>query len=467
LKNTKWVNLLLAITLFWPLGIVQAQEDQPDGPVYIVQSGDTLWGISQRFGVSMNDLASKNGIIDPSQLAIGFQLVIPGLEGLQGVLVTSSVPFGESLTTLSRRFQIPFHLMARLNTITNPEEAYVGSNLIIPDPGDGGLKPSGGRVALKAGESLMEMAITQNTNPWALVFENGIQGTWDSVPGDVMHISKNDDQGPGAFPSYISEIQMTPSAAVQGQTVVLRVSSSKKISIEGDFVNQDLKFLENRDGIFVALNGIYTLIEPGIYPLKVVGMLEDGTPFSFSQRVQVKDGGYPYDPPLAVKTETTDVENTLPEDEQWFAIVEPVTPERFWDGVFQPPVPAYLRDCFPSKFGHRRSYNGSAYEFFHTGLDFCGGTGVEIFAPASGIVVFTGPLTVRGNATLIDHGWGVYSGYGHQSEILVSVGDRVETGDLIGKIGSTGRVTGPHLHWEIIVSGVQVDPLQWLTQEFP
>jgi murein DD-endopeptidase MepM/ murein hydrolase activator NlpD len=68
---------------------------------------------------------------------------------------------------------------------------------------------------------------------------------------------------------------------------------------------------------------------------------------------------------------------------------------------------------------------------------------------------------------VIDHGWGVYTAYGHQSEFLVQVGDRVEKGQLIGRVGETGRVSGPHLHFEVIVGGVQVDPLQWLGREFP
>jgi murein DD-endopeptidase MepM/ murein hydrolase activator NlpD len=100
-------------------------------------------------------------------------------------------------------------------------------------------------------------------------------------------------------------------------------------------------------------------------------------------------------------------------------------------------------------------------------LDFCGGVGDNIFAPARGEVVFSGPLTVRGNTTVIDHGWGVYSVYMHQSEILVETGDLVEAGQLIGLVGATGRVTGPHLHWEIWAGGVQVDPMPWLQVSYP
>jgi murein DD-endopeptidase MepM/ murein hydrolase activator NlpD len=123
--------------------------------------------------------------------------------------------------------------------------------------------------------------------------------------------------------------------------------------------------------------------------------------------------------------------------------------------------------CYSSRFGSRRSYNGGEYIYFHSGLDFCGQVGDPIYAAASGTVVFTGALTVRGEATMIDHGWGVYTAYMHQSEILVNVGDRVEKGELIGKVGNTGRVEGPHLHFEVIVGGVQADPLEWLNQEFP
>ena len=155
------------------------------------------------------------------------------------------------------------------------------------------------------------------------------------------------------------------------------------------------------------------------------------------------------------------------EDLQWVDVVNEVTPEKFWTGVFALPVPEHLSDCYPSKFGHRRSYNGSAYDFFHTGLDYCGTLGVDIYASASGRVVLTEDMIVRGNATVIDHGWGVYSAYAHQSENLVNVGDWVEKGQLIGRVGETGHVSGPHLHWEVIVGGVQVDPLQWLAREFP
>jgi murein DD-endopeptidase MepM/ murein hydrolase activator NlpD len=141
------------------------------------------------------------------------------------------------------------------------------------------------------------------------------------------------------------------------------------------------------------------------------------------------------------------------------------TPEKLWSGYFQ--VPSPFGDTFNSLFGTRRSFNGSDFIYFHAGLDFGGGLGVQIFAPAAGQVVFAAPLEVRGNATIINHGWGVYSGYWHQSEILVQEGQMVEPGQVIGIVGNTGRSSGAHLHWELWVGGVQVDPLDWLARIYP
>lgn len=99
-------------------------------------------------------------------------------------------------------------------------------------------------------------------------------------------------------------------------------------------------------------------------------------------------------------------------------------------------------------------------------MDFGGGESSPILAPASGVVVYTGALDVRGNATIISHGWGVYTGYWHQSRIEVKVGDVVQTGQTIGLMGATGRVTGPHLHFSVFVGSVEVDPEDWLNGQY-
>jgi murein DD-endopeptidase MepM/ murein hydrolase activator NlpD len=137
-----------------------------------------------------------------------------------------------------------------------------------------------------------------------------------------------------------------------------------------------------------------------------------------------------------------------------------------WQSSFIYPVdPSTLR--ITSNFGTRRSYNSGPVASFHGGTDFGGEIGLPIIVPAAGKVVLAEKLMVRGNAVLIDHGLGLFSGYWHMNGIAVQVGQAVKPGDLIGYLGDTGLVTGPHLHWEMRLNGIAVEPLQWVQQTIP
>lgn len=464
-KKLGWISLLLIVALLVSGGSALAQ-DTPQGPIYIVQAGDTLWSIAQRFGVSMDALAQANNIADASQLGEGAHLIIPGLTGVNGTLITVPVTYGESLFSLSRRYHVPSQALARLNRLTSPAELYAGSELIIPQEQ---VTPSSssGRAALNSGQTLLELAALHNTDPWALAATNNLSNTWSTLPGEALLAPGGTADGPWAFPAPISAVQISAFPPVQGKTVVIRLTAPEGLTLNGDWMGHSLHFFFDGNGEYIALQGVHALAEPGLYPLRLTGTLPDGTPFDFSQSVPVRSGEYAYEKIQVTDEVTLDPAVTRPEDEQWFALVTPVTPQKLWDGLFKNPSPIPLSEGFPSVYGTRRSYNGSAYTYFHSGLDMYGQTGFDIYAPAAGRVVFTGALTVRGNATIIDHGWGVYSAYMHQSEIRVQVGDHVEPGQVIGLVGATGRVNGPHLHFEIWAGGVQVDPLDWLTQVYP
>lgn len=465
-----WILLgALAGPAFLSVSLAVAQDTQPQGPVYIVQPGDSLWDISLRFGVSLDDLKRANSISDANQLAVGAQLVIPGLEGIQGTLITQRVGFGESLRSLGRRYGVSADQLARLNHLTSPIELFAGANLIVP--GQNAPTIDTRRIALGKGQSLLEMAVLQHTNPWTVAIRNYLTNTWSVLPGDILRIplsispTTNID-GPGALPETISAVTVKPLPLIQGDAFSIQITGTQGMSISGSVAGRSFNFFP-QNGQYIALQGIHALTEPGLYSIAISATLPEGDPFVFAQSVYLKGGGYPFDPVLTVSPETIDPAVTKPEDAEWTALAQPITPEKLWDGIFKSPVEALYSDCWPSLFGNRRSYNGSAYTYFHTGLDFCGGSGDKIFAPAAGVVVFAGPLTVRGNATLINHGWGVYTGYMHQSEILVRVGDRVEAGQEIGKVGGTGRVTGAHLHFEVWAGGVQVNPMSWLQRDYP
>jgi murein DD-endopeptidase MepM/ murein hydrolase activator NlpD len=456
-----------------PAGLAQTETPPPapaQGPEYIVQEGDSLWSIALRFRVSISDLTAANAMTDANNLNVGDRIIIPGLSGMQGVLTTQEVAFGDTLRSLSRRYQAPIETLVKLNHLTSQAELYAGASLVILS--NDAAPAAETRSVLAPGQSLLELAVLQGANPWAYALNNGLPGPAQALPGDVLRLpggsSTGESPGPGALPDAITGVTLRPQPFIQGGTVVIQIAGSEGMHLGGSLNERPLNiFPDPAAGGYVGLQGIHALAEPGLYPLVISGTLPGGANFAFSQSVFVDSGNYAFDPVLTVSPETIDPAVTAPEDAEWFALTAPVTPERLWSGQFQSPAPPPYSDCWPSFFGNRRSYNGSAYTYFHSGLDFCGGVGAEILAPAAGVVVFAGPLTVRGNATVINHGQGVYTGYLHQSEILVQVGDTVAPGQVIGKVGGTGRVTGPHLHWEVWAGGVQVDPMDWLLNTYP
>lgn len=110
-----------------------------------------------------------------------------------------------------------------------------------------------------------------------------------------------------------------------------------------------------------------------------------------------------------------------------------------------------------SPFGLRRFFNGEERNP-HSGLDFAVPQGTPVKAPADGEVVLVGDYFFNGKTVFLDHGQGLISMFCHLSAIDVAVGDQVSRGEVVGKVGATGRATGPHLHWNVSLNGVRVDP---------
>ncbi|HKI52994.1 MAG TPA: peptidoglycan DD-metalloendopeptidase family protein [Anaerolineales bacterium] len=458
------ITFFLLFSLIF-ISTTQSASAQASGPIYIVQSGDTLSFIASRFNVSLNDLIEANPTIDPNLLSQGQQVVIPGLEDVTGTLETEVVTFGDSLRSLSRRRQISYTQLIKLNRLVSPTELYVGISMIVPV--EEGQTELNSRISASDGESLLELSIKQGSNPWTLSSINNLGGTWDALPSDILYSSTGNSDGSSGLPSAFLSAGIEPLPMIQGGTEVVSVQVRDGYTVSGTLVDHSLRFFQVDDQQ-IALQGIHALLDPGVYPLRIDASLPDGSRQSYEQMVLVTTGNYRSES-IYVDPATIDPAVTEPENNQLYSITSPVTATRYWNGIFT--SPAVYPDEFTSFYGTRRMYFGLntdlTVEGFHTGLDFAGGEGLQIFAPAPGRVVFAGPLTVRGNATIIDHGWGVYSGFWHQSEQYVSVGDMVEQGQVIGLVGGTGRVTGPHLHWEVWVNGIQVNPLDWLNQAYP
>jgi murein DD-endopeptidase MepM/ murein hydrolase activator NlpD len=152
---------------------------------------------------------------------------------------------------------------------------------------------------------------------------------------------------------------------------------------------------------------------------------------------------------LAAKTQALDFENLIRELEtkrNLLASTPSIRPSDGW---------------ITSRFGYRTSPFTGRREF-HSGLDISNKTGVKIVATANGKIAYASRKMYIGNLIVIDHGYGRVTRYGHLDKIMVKPGQRVKRGDVIGLLGNTGRSTGPHVHYEVKINGVAVNPLKYI-----
>lgn len=157
------------------------------------------------------------------------------------------------------------------------------------------------------------------------------------------------------------------------------------------------------------------------------------------------------DPPPDLEQRIADEVKMLPE------VYAHSAPERLWRGRFVRPVPQRAN----SAFGARSIFNGERRNP-HAGTDFLSPAGTRIKAPNAGRIVLARELYFTGNTIVIDHGLGMFSMLAHLSRLDVREGDTIEAGHVVGLVGATGRVTGPHLHWGLRVGDARVNPLSAL-----
>lgn len=246
----------------------------------------------------------------------------------------------------------------------------------------------------------------------------------------------------------------------QGQVGIVRVTGSNIAAVRAVFQERVFLFYaENSE--WNGLIAADMALDAGIYPLQVWVEYSDDEPEIFDQTVEVENGAFGRSDVTVsaslVPLLDPDIEQS--EMDKLANIVERTTPERYWtDSGFALPVDQELSGWF----GTWRLYNGT-YWGRHTGVDTRVGVGTPLAAIANGRVVLAGSMTIRGNYVLIDHGWGVFSGYAHLDQMLVIPGQWVRKGEIIGmSSGLNGRSNGAHLHWEMSVNGVWIDPESFL-----
>ena len=207
-----------------------------------------------------------------------------------------------------------------------------------------------------------------------------------------------------------------------------------------------------------ALIGIDLATRPGKYRLEIRGKTAAGSSAAARPEIAVLQKNFPTRHLTVeekyVRPSKEEEERIAREAKKVESIFTSTSEERLWKEPFVAPVPG---DPI-SSFGKRSIVNGQARSP-HSGTDFKGSTGTPVKAPAGGRVILSENLYFSGNTIILDHGLGVYSFMAHLSVMIVKEGSTVRRGELIGRVGATGRVTGPHLHWTLRLCGARIDPL--------
>lgn len=398
-------GVLLVILASVPVVVQAAPPVQEPIAVYTVQLDDTLSAIAERYETTVQALVQANGIQNPDLIYPGQRLTIPSALPTQQ-RVYHTVQSGETLYRIALRYGTTVQALAAANNLANPNLIYVGQKLLIPH--------------LPLAEPL---------------------------------------------PAPFVAVELIPLPVVQGQTLVVKVKTGGISGLSGLYDGGRPVIFVEGDGERWALIGIHALTEAGTHPLKLIATDSAGRQTEVLLSVPIVDGGYGVEnivlPPE--RASLLDPALLTAERERLAQVFSVFGRQQWWMGPFIAPVEGRIT----SRFGTRRSYNGGPATSYHEGIDYDAPPGAPVRAANDGQVALAEPLTVRGNAVIIDHGLGVHSGYYHLSEISVREGQQVKKGDVVGKVGDTGLATGPHLHWEIRVSGVNVDPTQWMQQTIP
>jgi murein DD-endopeptidase MepM/ murein hydrolase activator NlpD len=405
---------LLVHLLFVPAAHA-APPDQEPTTVYVVQLDDTLSAIASRYDTTVQALVQANGIKDPNLIHPGQRLVIPSASPTPEPTTREQVHVvqrGETLYRIAQRYGTTVQALVAANNLANPNLIHWGQKLILPS------------------------AMASPAEP---------------------------------LPAPFGAVELAPLPIVQGQTLVVKVQTEGTVGLSGLYdKDRPVIFVEGEQrtlGERWALVAIHALTEVGTHPLKLTATDAGGQQTEVLLSVLVVDGGYGVEnivlPPARSTLLDPDLINA--EWERLAQVFEVFGRQQLWVGPFIVPAEGPIT----SQFGTRRSYNGGPAQSYHEGIDYDAPPGAAVLAANDGQVALAEPLTVRGNAVIIDHGLGVHSGYYHLSEITVQEGQPVKKGDVVGKVGDTGLATGPHLHWEIRLNRINVDPEQWTWQTIP
>ena len=454
---------MLAITSLMLAPATNARAAEEDGPVYVVQAGESLYTIAQLLGTTVDALQQANAIADPGMVDVGRRLVVPGFAGLRGVLATHPLAAGDSLPTLVQRLRTDLQTLVRLNHVVNPAALFLGQSfLYLTTDAAQPVLPAQRTLVLQPGETLALLAARAGLTLQQLSLTNTLSSL-AAAPGLQLQLPAPAEN---SLPLPFQSLNVYPDHPAQGEPLAVVITLAGDAALSGEFDGKMLHFSQLGGGQ-IALHGVHATTEPGVYALRVRAQALHGAAVNVELRVRVSNAHFAQQLILLQDEKAALLNDPQVGDGEVAriqAVAEAFTASRLWAAEFEQPISSQY---ITTQFGLRRSYNGSPFRTFHGGIDFGAPAGTPIRAPAAGVVALAEQLQIRGGATIIDHGWGVFTAYWHQFSVLVTAGQAVQAGEVIGTVGNTGLSTGTHLHWEVWVNGNQVDPAQWLALDVP
>ena len=246
----------------------------------------------------------------------------------------------------------------------------------------------------------------------------------------------------------------------QGSVGLVRLTAPDLTEARALFRDREYPFVEVPGDAWYSLIVADIDAQPRLYPLSLIMRQGEGELSTLEAQVEITSASF-FRQSFSVAPDRAfliDPEIERNEFARLSALMANPEAERLWSSEgFQLPIQAELT----SAFGQYRVLN-STVQTRHTGWDQQAPVGTPVGAIGAGRVAFADRLDIRGNYILIDHGWGIYSGYAHLSQLNVERGQSVESGQIIGLSGNTGRSSGPHLHWEVAINGEWVDSIDFI-----
>ncbi len=357
---------------------------------------------------------------------------------------------GDTWTALSLRYGVPDTILRRqLPHLNRWREPVIGDVIEIP-----GAQPERtGRLIRSFAGGTWSTAVVEGLNPWAVALSNGIEHPYRPLLGRPLVVPSEQilrEYPPGFVSLDLSHLPGKAGEGMAFRAQINRSTLSGRATLGTETGSMFVNLEQNRLIGLLATGAFFRPFAPEL-TIQI-----DGEPL-WVQPWRFEDKEWTFNQ-ITLTGEAANISQEAIREERarLFELWAIQTPNPQWRTAVSEPVNSYL--SYSSFYGARRSYNGGPYSSYHEGLDFAAYGGTPVFAPVSGTIVLAETLYVRGGAVIIDHGLGIYSGYYHMSEVLVEAGTYIEAGTTIGAVGTTGLSTGNHLHWDLLVNGIWVDP---------